>query len=88
MSLISFFWPLLAPTDCSDPGQGQMLGVHGLGQGPGWGLLPLGLGAGGLGWQAGLSCPTSLCQAALPSDTPTSGPPPAPSPQAGKGSDV
>lgn len=29
-----------------------------------------------------------LCQAALPSDAPTSWPPPVPSPQAGKGSDV
>lgn len=87
MSLTSFSWPLLAPTGCTDPGRGQTRGARGLGQGPGWGLLPL------ASWQAGWAQ-----MPAPPSPLPVPGgpalhcphlrPPPAPSPQAGKGSDV
>lgn len=88
MPLTSFLWSLLALMDCTDPGQAQTLCAHGLGRGPGWGLLSLGFLTGSLGWQAAHRPVPSLCQAALPSDASTSWPPPVPSPQAGKGSDV
>ena len=56
-------WLLLALLGCTDPGQGRTLGTRGLGRGPGGGgggrLQPLGLLAGGLGWQSGLRRPTS-----------------------------
>lgn len=50
---------------------------------------PLGRQAGLAGWAQMAHLPVpSLCQAARPSMAPTSWPPPAPSPQAGEGSDV
>ena len=88
-------WLLLALLGCTDPGQGRTLGTRGLGLGPGGGgggrLQPLGLLAGGLGWQSGLRRPTSRClpvPGGQPLFAPASQPPPVPSPQAGEGSDV
>lgn len=69
MSLTSFLGPLWAPMDCSHRGQGKTLDTHGLGKG-------LGLLAGGLGWHAGLSCPTSLSPPCAGQPCPPMPPPP------------
>lgn len=57
-------WPAAAPR-CSR-----------LGKGLGWGLPPLGLLAGGLGWQAGLRWPTSLSPPCARRPSPPLPPPP------------
>lgn len=92
MLLTPFLWLLLALMGCSYPDQGQTLCAHGLGQGQGWGLPATGPSdrqTGQAGWAQLPYLPgPSLCQAVWPSNAPTSWPPPAPSPQAGEGSDV
>lgn len=87
MSLISFLRPLLAQTDYTDPGQGQLLVLRD------WARGRAGDSCHWASWQAGWAqlphhLVPSQCQAAPPSHAPTSWPPPTPSPQAGEGSDV
>lgn len=86
MSVTSFLWPLVASVGCV--GAGLPLAVEGAGlQAPAVG--PLGGQAGLSAWaQMGHLPVPSLCQEARSSTAPTSWPPPAPSPQAGEGSDV
>lgn len=91
MPLTSFSWPLWLQRAAQIPastrpqvltaGGGAGLGTPAMG--------PLGRWAGLAAWaQKGHLPVPSLCQAARPSIAPTSWPPPAPSPQAGEGSDV